>query len=672
VGARHVSTRVVMHTSSPLARWFVLHASWLLAGSCVAVFASCAASGSKNPNLGGDDGGGSSSGGGNCDGSLVGCGGPLCDPMNPCNDFPANPVYDNGAPSNAGQLFGPAGSGNASGGPCLVEPQVGDANSPGALYPNNWLRPLFLLTPPSGQDLFEIRLHTAAEVHDLVVYTKSTQWKMPKDMWAAIAARVEGIPITVTVRSVSSNGGTPSTGSSGDFSIAPASAAGAMVYWTTAAFDNNANNTTLQGFHVGDEGVTTALTTQQVQQQVRAEPLDGGNLQPYATNGVFCIGCHTSTPDGLYVGFTAQWPWANALASVQADGGVGSAPPWLTKGAISNLSPNINGYYAPPTVNQVMMGIQTFSAGHYTPGDRVVVASVGAAWNSLSLQDPGKPTGVVSQLAWFDLEYTGQPPMGAPYSPWQSSQLTSPLVVAPCNGSTSGCASTTSPTGGWGVLARTGDPNSAGSPNWSHDGKTIAYSSTDVGTKDGRLDCSATPNCKSDVMLVPYGNRLGGAATPLQGASDAAFNEYYPAFSPDDQFIAYNRVPSGTSMYAQPKAEVYVVASGGSGPVRLNGNDPAACTNTTSPGVQNTWPKWAPGPSTGSDGKIYYWVTFSSSRSPLAPGKQQLYVSGIVLDPATKTIQTYPAIYLWNQDATVNNLIPAWDNFAINHGGVNQ
>ncbi len=31
-------------------------------------------------------------------------------------------------------------------------------------------------------------------------------------------------------------------------------------------------------------------------------------------------------------------------------------------------------------------------------------------------------------------------------------------------------------------------------------------------------------------------------------------------------------------------------------------------------------------------------------------------------------ITTYPAVYLWNQDPTVNNLIPAWDNFSIAHG----
>jgi hypothetical protein len=317
-----------------------------------------------------------------------------------------------------------------------------------------------------------------------------------------------------------------------------------------------------------------------------------------------------------------------------------------------------------------MMGIQTFSRAHYQPGDRVVVASIGASWNATSLTDPGKPTGVVSQLAWFDLEWNGPVPEGGVYNPWSPSQVTSPLpLAAPCSAA-SGCATeAASASGGWGILARDGDPNSAGAPNWSHDGTTIAYSSTDVGTKDGRMNCSDTTTpCKSDVVLVPYNDGKGGAAQPLAGASDPAFNEYYPAFSPDDEAIAFNRVPAGTSMYNQPKAEVYVVgASGSQTPIRLAGNDPAACTGLTSPGVQNTWPKWAPGPSVGTDGKTYYWITFSSSRSPLAKGKQQLYVSAVVKDVAG-TITTYPAIYLWNQDATVNNLIPAWDNFAINHG----
>src|SRR4029077_1450530 len=97
----------------------------------------------------------------------------------------------------------------------------------------------------------------------------------------------------------------------------------------------------------------------------------------------------------------------------------------------------------------------------------------------------------------------------------------------------------------------------------------------------------------------------GGVAKGLPGASDPGFNEYYPAWSPDDALIAFNRVPAGTSMYNQPKAEVYVVPyNGGNGgtATRLNANDPVSCSGFSAGQVQNTWPKWAPNP-LGANGK---------------------------------------------------------------------
>jgi len=505
------------------------------------------------------------------------------------------------------------------------------------------------------------------------------------------------------VRGMSGAGGMPSVSNTATFTIAPAIADGALVYWSTTSFAVTSNNTTLTGFHVGDEGTTAALTASQVQQPVRAQSVDGGNLNPASYNGVFCIGCHTATPDGQYVSFTSQWPWATALASIATGPGaaaVGSAPPWLTPSAASNLSPNINGYYAPPNVNQVMMGIQTFSPAHYTTGDRKLVAALGAAWNQTEMQimaaSPGAATGVVSQLVWFDLEFAGTLPAGTAYNPWSSGMLTSPLPLAvPCTGA--GCATSAMPGGGWGIIARTGDNASAGGPNWSHnvDGMTdaIAYGSTNLGTKDGRMDCELSgPTCKSDVFVVPYNNGAGGTSKPLPGAAKPDQNEYYPAWSPDDKLIAFNRVPAATSMYNEPKADIYVVAyNGGMGGTEqaLVSNDPVACTGEMSHAVQNTWPKWAPNPLSSSadggvgaptpqviDGKTYYWITFSSTRSPTSPRdtgngnrrKQQLYVAGIVVDNMTQAITTFAPIYLWNQDSTVNNLIPAWGEFSIPPG----
>jgi hypothetical protein len=674
--------------------------------------ASCANTGTSHEapaDTFGDQEGGASSGGSFGSGSSSGAftgglspdgGNSTCNSTNKCDDFPASPILDPlASPSgNPASLFGNPSASASAAGPCLVEP------ADGALYPRNWLRPRVYWTATSDQTTFEVRVHSDFETHDLVVYTTNRYYALDEGIWESIAkggttdagaatgGNLVGTGLTFTVRSIGSGGGTPAASSTSKILIAPAIADGSLVYWTTSNFDNNASNTTLQGFHVGDEATTTALTSGQVAQTVRAEPVDGGTLTT-AFQPVFCIGCHSATPDGQYVSFVAQWPWPIALASISS-GSTGAKPSWLSNGAIQNLSPDMKDpyttYYAPPAVNQVMMGISTFSPAHYAQGDRVLISSVGASWNSTSLTDPGSATGVVSQLAWFDLE-------------WNNSVTTAGgtvdagLVAAtpcnPANGAQQPCIASPTSNGGWGIIQRNGDTRSAGSPSWSHDvdGQTdfIAYSSSDVGTKDGRMDCSSTPNCVSDVYYVPYGGKAGtaggpgGAAKPLSGAADSAYNEYYPAWSPDDKLIAFNRVPSGTGMYDQPKAEVYVVPfSGGQGGTPVGVTDPfppPACSNPYSGGVENTWPKWAPNPVDGdgkevaqvdADGNTYYWITFSSIRSPLAEinangrPKQQLYVAGVIVDKQGN-VHSYAPIYLWNQSYQVNNLIPAWGEFSL-------
>src|SRR5580704_2838062 len=54
----------------------------------------------------------------------------------PYSDFPADPIIDGSdTPANGSTLFGAAGTGSATGGPCLIEPELG------TLFPDNWLRP---------------------------------------------------------------------------------------------------------------------------------------------------------------------------------------------------------------------------------------------------------------------------------------------------------------------------------------------------------------------------------------------------------------------------------------------------------------------------------------------------------------------------------------------------
>jgi hypothetical protein len=115
-------------------------------------------------------------------------------------------------------------------------------------------------------------------------------------------------------------------------------------------------------------------------------------------------------------------------------------------------------------------------------------------------------------------------------------------------------------------------------------------------------------------------------------------------------------------MYNNAQDELYVVPSGGGTATRLLANDPPACTGKTSPGVTNSWPKWAPQAQTTTDGRTFYWIVFSSIRDP--GGNPQLYVTPVVVDGAGK-VTTYHALYLWNQPAGENNHTPAWDNFQI-------
>ncbi|MDP9000887.1 MAG: hypothetical protein M3O46_12330 [Myxococcota bacterium] len=716
---------------SSTARSFIRCAPLLVLTSAVALAASCAKAPpiSSFTNTGGDDSGlpsddGSSGGPGPGDATVSGGdasqimffpdGSAMkCNPAIPCRDFP-DPIFEGNAPMTAPGMFGNAASGSTTGGPCLAEP------ADGALVPKNWLRPRILWTSTS-QDLFEVRVHSDGEAKDYVVYTTNHHTTMPKDLWQTIAwtppqngmsakeGNLVGRTLTVTVRGMSSAGGTPTVSNTASFTIAPAIADGALVYWTTGSFDNNATNTTLQGFHVGDEGTTSALTASQVQQPVRAVPVPDGGVPPPSLTGnftqVFCIGCHTATPDGKYVAFTAQWPWPNTLASIEA-ATPGAVPPWMSKGAVQNLSPDYRGnaydtWYNPPAVNQIMLGIGAFSSAHYATGDRMYIATLGTSWNSFALGDPGVASGVTSQLAWFNLEWDNATSMaggliaaGLPAAT-PCTQSTYPGIM----GSAQPCQTAPASDGGWGIIARTGDNNGAGAPSWSHnvDGNTdvIAYASTNVGVKDGRMDCSISASCLSDVFVVAYnsnGPGLGGKGGPakgLPGASDPAFNEYYPAWSPDDQLVAFNRVPAGTSMYNEKQADVYVVpyngGMGASPPHRLVANDPVACTGAMPHAVQNTWPKWAPNPldiATGkpvpqkdAGGNTYYWITFSSTRSPTAPTdprngnkrKQQLYVAGVVVAP-DGSIKSYAPIYLWNQDFSVNNLIPAWGEFSIPPG----
>ena len=542
-----------------------------------------------------------------------------------CTDFPSTPINDPNSPTpvpaNAASQF----SGSPSGaGPCVTEPEDG------SLFPYNWTRPRINWTGTTG--LVQITVHADIEANDLVVYTSAGRWIMDKNIWQGLASHVHESDISVTVRAA--GGGATTV----KFQIASASAAGSIVFWAAdPSAVGNQNVTTvddttsfLRGFTVGEEGTIATLKFSQVQQPSRA--------QSYNVRTPTCIGCHSATPDSGFVAFVDNWPWNSVIAGVKPDN-VGAELTNLTPGGLSAL-------------NKSWAGAATFSSVFWQTGNRMMVTTSAQQYDAQPWEtDDWEP----AKLVWYNLDGP---------APTQSVGQ-GPLASLGQQ---------------YGVIARSGDPNPGTAfPTWSHDGSTIVYSSTVGppspnqfgGCKDGRLNQGAT-----DLYSVPYNGGNGGNAKPVPGASDPNWEEYYAAYSPDDQMVLFDRVPSGQVMYANANAEVFFVpmgaASGAGKAVRLAANDPVQCTGMASPGVNNHFPKWAP-VAGAYNGRTYYWVVYSSNRAGIQSVKStydgqahqisQLYLTAISAENGTYT--TYKSIYLWWQPTTSVNTTPAWDMITI-------
>ncbi|HET9932485.1 MAG TPA: hypothetical protein VFQ35_17405 [Polyangiaceae bacterium] len=578
-----------------------------------------------------------------------------------CEDFPATPVFVNDAPMNAPSLFGEPSNVSQSGGPCISEPQDG------TLFPYNWLRPRIRWSGTS--DVYEVRIKTARQKNDFVAYTTKTEFYIPRDVWSGDKdGKSQGLAknnfeedITVTVRGVNKSGGTP-VGSSVKFRTAAAEAAGTMVYWANVKAQTGDTVTEgdaagwLMGFSVGDEDVVEALRVKDIKTQTR-----GYSANPKA---VTCIGCHTSTPDGEAVTFTSFFPWGGAIAGVTKTNR-GQLPTGVTPSGLAGLQ-------------QQWLGAWTYTPAEWRDGYKIAVTSFGPSMLGWPGGDLNKTN--ADNLLWVNI--ATPEPATAPTQDWELVQKWTPEAQGKALG----------------ILPRNGDKRAALMPDFSNQpgNTTIAYTSSST-SQDGRI---ALIN-DTDIYTVPFNRGAGGNATPLPGASAKGVAEYYPNYSGDDAFVAFNRIDNVMSLvksnpvgfqnhlYYRPESEIWITPVSGNNvsaangetsagsAVRLKANDPDTCGGKKSPGVLNSWAKFSPTVTT-VNGKTYYFLIFSSTRNTpdnqRAPSTNDMYkpVENLFsrLFMAAFTVEggkvtTYPAVYLWNQEENSNNLTPAWDNFKI-------
>jgi hypothetical protein len=192
---------------------------------------------------------------------------------------------------------------------------------------------------------------------------------------------------------------------------------------------------------------------------------------------------------------------------------------------------------------------------------------------------------------------------------------------------------------------------SAAMPNWSPDGSKIVY----VGC-DGAASALEAAEC--DLFTQDWNPTTQTFSNETEIASHASGETlYYPSFSPDSQWVAYNRATpvlnsDGEENWsnANPTADMMLVSASGGAQILLSQANGVG-------DLTNSWPRWAPVTAN------YAWLAVSSKRpyGHTVDNRSQLWVTGIDFSiAATGADPSRPPAWIPGQLTSAGNHTPTW------------
>ncbi len=151
---------------------------------------------------------------------------------------------------------------------------------------------------------------------------------------------------------------------------------------------------------------------------------------------------------------------------------------------------------------------------------------------------------------------------------------------------------------------------SAKMPTWSRAGVIAFVRGTNATMTQGGAGGFQGP---TSILTVP---EAGGTTTPLFGASNNGYANYYPAYSPDGRWLAFTQSQSAQSTIAAADARILMVNA-------MQSAMPLPLNNANAAQGASSYPTWS------VDGRF---LSYSSNR-PGGRGDWDIYLSPI--DPAT-------------------------------------